>query len=148
MRIARYRPGQDMVQWPRLGTVPERFNRVFEELLGAMPVQEPGWAPAVDVIERDDEVIITAELPGMSRDDVQVEVAEGVLTIKGEKQEVKEEAKDRYRVVERMFGRFERTFSLPVGIDPTKTAARFENGVLTVHLPRVPRPDARHVKIQ
>jgi HSP20 family protein len=95
-----------------------------------------GTAPAVDVVESENSYRISAELPGMDEKDIEVKLAEGVLSIKGEKKEEKEErAKDRY-LSERRYGSFQRTFRVPDGVDTDKITAEFKNGVLTVSLPK------------
>jgi HSP20 family protein len=103
------------------------FRRA-EAALGAMP--------AVDVSETDKAYEITAELPGMDEKNVDVKVANGILSIKGEKQEEKEEKKKDYYRRERSFGSFERSFSVPDGVDSDKIEASFKKGVLTVTLPK------------
>ncbi len=92
--------------------------------------------PAVDVSETDKAYEITAELPGMDEKNVEVKLANGVLTIKGEKQDEKEEKKKDYYMRERSFGSFERTFAVPDGVDSEKIEAGFKNGVLSVTLPK------------
>jgi HSP20 family protein len=93
-------------------------------------------APAVDIVERDNAYEITAELPGMDEKHVEVNLANGGLTIKGEKQEQKEEKKKDYYLQERHYGSFERSFRIPDGVDTTKIEAVFKNGILTVSLPK------------
>jgi len=95
-----------------------------------------GTAPAVDIIEKDKAYEITAELPGIDEKNVEVTVANGGLTIKGEKKEEKEEKQKDYYLQERSFGSFERFFSLPEGVDADKIEANFRKGVLTVTLPK------------
>jgi len=95
-----------------------------------------GAIPAVDVAETDKAYEITAELPGMSDKNVEVKLTGGVLTIKGEKQEEKEEKKKDYYLHERNFGAFQRAFQVPDGVDADKIEASFKNGVLTVTLPK------------
>ncbi len=99
---------------------------------------EPAFAamPAVDVSETDKAYEITAELPGMDEKNVEVRVANGVLTIKGEKQDEKEEKKKDYYMRERSFGSFERTFAVPDGVDSDKIEANFKKGILSVSLPK------------
>lgn len=100
--------------------------------------RELNWAksPAVDVVEKDNEYEITAELPGIDEKNVDVKFANGVLTIKGEKQEEKEEKQKDYYLSERHYGSFQRAFRVPEGVDPEKVAAEFKNGVLKVTLPK------------
>jgi len=95
-----------------------------------------GAAPAVDILEKDGGFEVTVELPGMDEKNIEVNVANGCLTIKGEKQEEKEEKKKDYHLQERHFGSFERRFQVPEGVDASKIEANFRKGVLTVTLPK------------
>lgn len=111
-------------------------------LFGFEPLwrREVAWeaAPAVDIAESEKAYEITAELPGMDEKNIEVKVANGCLTIKGEKQEEKEEKKKDYYLHERHFGSFERSFEMPDGVDADKIEANFKKGVLTVTLPKKP----------
>jgi len=104
--------------------------------------------PAVDVVESERAYELTAELPGMDEKKVEVKVVNGALTIKGEKQEEKEEQKKDYYLHERNFGSFERSFSIPEGVDPDKIEATFKKGVLTVTLPKKPEAQKPTKKIE
>lgn len=99
-----------------------------------------GWgkAPAVDIVDTATAYEITAELPGMDEKNVEVKFANGLLTIKGEKKEEKEENRKNYHLSERHYGVFERSFTVPDHVDASKIEATFKNGVLTVHLPKSP----------
>jgi HSP20 family protein len=117
---------------------------------------EPFWrgemslgatAPAVNVAETDDAYEITAELPGLDEKNIDVKLANGVLTIKGEKREEKEEKKKDYYLHERHFGSFQRSFQVPDGVDAEKVQAAFKNGVLTVTLPKSPDAQKAEKKI-
>ena len=106
---------------------------------------EPFWqpqswvaAPAVDLVEHDKAFEMTVDLPGMDEKHVEVKLAGGVLTIKGEKEEAKEDKKEAYHVKERRYGSFERAVRLPEGVDPDKIEAAFKKGVLTVTMPKTP----------
>ncbi|HYA07456.1 MAG TPA: Hsp20/alpha crystallin family protein [Xanthobacteraceae bacterium] len=109
-------------------------------LFAAEPVfqRELTWPklPAVDVVESDKAFEITADLPGMDEKNIEVKVADGVLTIKGERQEEKEEKKKDYYLQERSFGSYQRSFELPDSVDPDKIEASFKKGVLSVTLPK------------
>lgn len=105
----------------------------------------PAWrgapafvSPSVEVSETDDEVRVTAELPGLTEKDVEVSVDNDVLILRGEKKQEREEKKRSYHLVERAYGRFEREIPLPAGLDLDKVEAKFKNGVLTVVLPKTP----------
>lgn len=93
-------------------------------------------APAMDLVERDKEYEITAELPGLDEKNIDIKLANGMLTIKGEKSEEKEEREKEYYLSERRYGSFQRSFQLPDGIDADKISANFAKGVLTVKLPK------------
>ena len=103
--------------------------------------------PAVDVVESEKAYEITAELPGMDEKNIDVKVADGTLTIKGEKQEEKEEKKKDYYLRERSFGSFERSFAIPEGVDADKIDASFKKGVLTLTLPKKPEAQKPAKKI-
>ena len=111
---------------------------------------EEGWAatPKVDVTETDKAYEIAAELPGMSEKDIEVNVANGVLSIKGEKQEEKEEKKKDYYLRERSFGSFQRAFQVPDGVDLDKIECSFKNGLLTVTLPKTAQAQQAAKKIE
>ncbi|MEF2550109.1 Hsp20/alpha crystallin family protein [Aurantimonas sp. A2-1-M11] len=106
-----------------------------------------GGMPAVDVAEKDGEYEITAELPGLDEKDVEVKLANGMLTIKGEKKEEKEERGKDYYQSERRFGSFMRSFPVPQGVDREKIDANFAKGVLTVRLPKTTEARAEEKKI-
>jgi HSP20 family protein len=107
-----------------------------------------GAAPAVDIVEKGDAYEVTAELPGLDEKNIEVNVANGALTIKGEKHEEKEERKKGYYLQERHFGSFERSFRLPEGVDADKSEASFNKGVLMVRLPKKPEAQKPAKKIE
>jgi HSP20 family protein len=104
--------------------------------------------PAVDITESDKFYEITAELPGLDEKDIEVKLANGGLTIKGERQEDKEQKQKDYYLRERYFGSFERYFRVPEGVDPNKIEATFKKGVLTVTLPKSPEAQKTEKKIE
>lgn len=112
---------------------------------------EASLMPKVDVAETDKEVMVTAELPGITEKDVQVTVSDDLLTIKGEKKAEKEEKKKNYYMAERSYGSFQRSFRLPESVVTDKVSASFENGVLTVRAPKrqgAAKPGAKKVEIK
>jgi len=94
------------------------------------------WSPSVDVTENEKEYLITADAPGVKREDLKVTVEEGVLMISGERKSEKEEKGKKFHKVERSYGRFARSFTLPEDAEDEKLSAQFKDGVLTVHLPK------------
>ena len=136
------------VRWTPFENLRREIDRLFEDFGGgfwrpafarsAFDVVPSTWSavPAVDVSDTEKAYEITAELPGIDEKNVEVKVANNVLTIKGEKQEEKEEKKKDYYLRERNFGSFERSFQIPDGVDNDKIEAKFKKGVLTVVLPK------------
>jgi HSP20 family protein len=122
----------------------EDFDRGFWRLPSRSLLDiEPFWrrgamAPAVDIIEQEKDYQLTVELPGMEEKDVELKVANDVMTIKGEKKEEKEEKQKDYYLSERHYGAFQRSFALPASTDAEKIEASFKKGVLTVTLPKKP----------
>ena len=129
--IARFDPFRD------LAVLHDRVNRLFGDAYGA---REEGvlsnWVPAVDVFENENkELVLKAELPDVKKEDVSVTVENNTLTLSGERKFEAEVKKDHYHRLERSFGSFSRSFSLPATVDSAKIAAEFKNGVLTIRLP-------------
>jgi HSP20 family protein len=112
------------------------MNRMMSEVFGRMPqvptTEQAGWTPAVDVATRDNDMIIRAELPGMKREDVNISLQGGVLTISGERKEEEEHKERGYLIKERRYGSFRRSMTLPEGTDESRIKARFEDGLLEV----------------
>jgi HSP20 family protein len=105
------------------------------------------WAPLADITEDDKEYVIKAELPDVKKEDVKVTVENGVLTISGERKFEREEKKKKYHRVERAFGTFVRSFSLPDVADASKVKAEFKNGMLTVHLPKSEHAKPKQIEV-
>jgi HSP20 family protein len=111
-------------------------RRADWEPLAGLGSDQADLVPRVDVMETDDAVQITAELPGMSENDIDISLSDGVLTLKGEKKEEKEVEDKGYYLSERRFGFFQRSFRLPEGIDEDRIEASFDKGVLKITLPK------------
>jgi len=128
--------------WKREGIrdLQEEINRMFEEASGRMTrcfLGDCGWSPLVDIYEKEDEIVVVAELPGLSRECISIDVSDSVLTISGNRSDgsLTDEVHSR---MERNQGKFERTFSLPGVIDGAKATAVFRDGLLRIALPRIP----------
>lgn len=120
-------------------------------LLGRdLPALGAGWAvaPAMDLVEKEKEYEITAELPGIDEKNVEIKLSNHTLTIKGEKTEEKEEKDKDYYLSERRYGSFQRSFQVPEGVDPDKIEANFAKGVLTVKLPKTAEAQQAEKKIE
>jgi HSP20 family protein len=126
------------------GEMNRLFNSFFDE--GGNGAQRR-WAPAVDLIEREDSLLLKADLPGMSEDDVQIEVRDNVLTISGERKAEHEDKQNGYYRVERSFGRFSRSLQLPSGVDAAGISASFDQGVLEVTIPKPEERKPRRIEI-
>jgi HSP20 family protein len=123
------------------------IDRLFEDTFGRDNASS--WTPAVDVRENQNELRLDLELPGINADDVEITTDNGVLTVRGEKHsERKEEDDARYHVVERSYGSFTRSFQLPQGLDDSRIEASFDNGILSIHIPKsaLPQPKKIHIK--
>ncbi|HEX9729077.1 MAG TPA: Hsp20/alpha crystallin family protein [Gemmatimonadales bacterium] len=136
--------------WSDVFNTRREIDRMFDRLVGnvSSPAQGTLWAPAVDVKETAEAIEVAAELPGIKPEDVEVSVEHNTLTIAGEKRREAVEGDDGgYRITERNYGRFERSFTLPRGVDAGKVQARFEHGVLTVELPKAEEAKPQRIDV-
>jgi len=131
------------------------MERLFDEMLGhglwRTSEESPlrgSWVPAINILEREDAVVITADLPGLKAEDVEVTVDEGTLSIRGERKLEEAAEGETFHRVERLYGGFERTFTLPNSIDVDKIEARFSNGEMVLNLPKLEESKPRSVKIK
>src|SRR3989304_5524108 len=133
------------------GQLQDRINRVFSESLGHHDegvATARSWVPPVDIYQKGNaEVVLKAELPDMAREDIDITVDNGTLTLKGEKKLTEEVGEGSFHRIERRYGTFSRSFSLPQTVDTSKVAAEYKNGVLTVRLPLRDEAKPRQVKI-
>jgi HSP20 family protein len=140
-----------LVRWKPFADVPTFHNhisRLFDDAWQRSGVTEPGsWYPGVDIAETEDEFKLMAELPGLTRDDVKITLNDNVITLRGTKQSETKSKEDNWSHVERTYGAFERSFRLGGPVDKSKVRARFENGVLTVVLPKSEESRSREINI-
>jgi HSP20 family protein len=133
--------------WRELDEVTNRLADMFDEA-GARRYNGTMWAPQVNVAETADELVFTAELPGMTRDQVNIELEQNVLTISGEKVEERTEGEEpKYHVWERSYGSFRRSFTLARPVNGAEATAQYENGVLEIRLPKAPEAKGRKIEI-
>ena len=126
-----------------------RLNRLVDEGWSGISQAPAGdWVPAVNVDETKDELLLTAELPGMSEENVEIELENNILTIKGEKMEETREDEARSHLYERRYGSFSRAFTLPDSVDEEKVNAKFEKGVLKIVLPKTKTVKSPSKKIE
>ena len=130
---------------------PERdfFDRFFEDFgLPRLFSEEREWVPAFDVSETEKELIVKAEVPGMDKKDIHINLSEGLLTIKGEKKQEKKDDNENYHCVERRYGTFTRTMRLPFEVEADKVDATYNDGVLKLTLPKSEPAKAKEIEIK
>ena len=135
--------------WGDLSEVSNRLARFFDATPSVSGTAAAGWAPRVNVTETSDELLLTAEVPGLTEEDLKIDLENNVLSISGQKTETRTEGDEelRYHVWERSYGSFSRSFTLPRTVTGDDITARFENGILTVHLPKSPEAKGRKIEI-
>jgi len=146
MAITRWDPFRD------LNILQERMNRVFEDAAGrGWKTDEPSattsWSPAVDIYETDNEITVQAELPGVDRKDIALQLENNVLTLKGERRFEKETNQENYHRIERSYGGFSRAFTIPTSVDDDKIRADYKDGILKIALPKKEQVKAKQIKI-
>src|SRR6266705_5252815 len=148
-----------LITWNPLREMEEAQNR-FSTLFGGFPtfpIRFPNnggsfkladWSPLVDITEDDHEYLFKADLPEMKKDDVKVKIENSILSISGERKTAKEEGKRKFHRLERFFGSFERTFTVPEDADTTKIMAEFRDGVLHVRLPKIATAKRKPIEVK
>jgi HSP20 family protein len=135
-----------------LTSIQERMNQIFEDALARSRGRDEGlrtgmWTPAVDIYEKNDTVVVKAELPGVEKDQISVEVKDGILTLRGERKFEREVKEESYHRIERSYGTFLRSFSLPVSVNQEQVKATFRDGVLEVELPKKENAKPKQIKV-
>lgn len=146
--LTRFNPETDLLRG--------RFDRVFNQMLhdvwGAQPATEgfsgKAWAPVVDVKETEEALLFAFELPGLAKEDVQITLEHNVLTVAGERKFEKETKGETFHRLERSYGAFSRSFTVPAGVRGDQVAATFEQGVLTISLPKQEESKPRKIEIR
>ncbi|MDT5157329.1 MAG: hypothetical protein QOH51_1686 [Acidobacteriota bacterium] len=146
MSITRYDPFRD------LKTLQDEVNRLFStnfsRSYGEEGFARGAWTPNVDIFENKDEIVLEAELPGMNREDFELTIENNVLTLRGERRFEKKDEADNYHRVERAYGAFSRSFTLPQTVSPENANAEYKNGVLRVALHKREEVKARRIEIK
>jgi HSP20 family protein len=146
MAITRWDPFRD------LSILQERMNRVFEDAAvrgwkSDEPSATTSWSPAVDIYETDSEIMVQAELPGVDRKDIALQLENNVLTLKGDRRFEKETNQENYHRIERSYGGFSRAFTIPTIVDEDKIRADYRDGILKIALPKKEQVKAKQIKI-
>lgn len=144
--IMRWSPANDLLR--------ERVNRLFEQAFGDVYGGEQGeevssrsWTPAVDIAETDEALSLYAELPGLTKEDVEITLEDNVLAIKGERKFEREETKENFHRIERAYGTFHRSFHLPSNVRSDQVEASFRDGVLRIDIPKQEEAKPRKIAI-
>ena len=146
MSIMRWRPRRDLV------SIRDEMNSLFDSFFSGLAEPRKGllegeWAPSVDVTETKDDITVTAELPGVKQEEVDIAITDDVLTLKGEKKEEKEVKEKNYHRIERSYGSFQRSIGLPVGVQADKAKATYKDGILKITVPKVEEAKPKQIKI-
>jgi len=153
--MERWRPRWGVIPWRpfrELGELERRFEDIFgRPFLPAvwrrLPMEERGWAPPIEVFEKEDKYVVKAELPGMKEEDIDVSVIGDTLTVKGERKAESEVKEEDYYCCERSYGSFFRSIALPSNVDAKKIEASFEDGVLEVSLPKAAEVKPKKISV-
>ena len=145
MAVVRWDPFRD------LGMLQDRMNRLFDDAGRGWRNDEPAatttWSPSVDIFETEGEIVVKAELPGMKREDITLHLENNVLTLRGERKFEKETKEENYHRIERSYGNFSRSFSIPATVDEEKIRADYRDGVLKIALPKKEQAKPKQIKI-
>ena len=147
MALLRWDPFRDLL------SLQDRMNRIFEESLPRNKVFEGSlttgvWSPAVDIYETETAIILKVELPGLSKDDISIEIKDNNLILRGERKFEKDIREESYHRIERSYGTFSRTFSLPNAIDRNKVDATFKDGILEITIPKAEETKPKQIEIK
>lgn len=146
MSLVRWNPARELAK------VQDDFNRLagafFRDDAMETSFARGAWEPVVDISETDDNYVVTAELPGLSKDDVKISYEDGILSLRGEKKHEKEEKRKNYHRVERSFGAFERSFRVPSRVLVDKIDAKFKDGILHLTMPKAEEARPKEIPIK
>ena len=146
MSIMRWRPRGDLF------SVRNEMNRLFDNFFTGWPEPRKGllegeWAPSIDVTETEGEITVTAELPGVKQEEVDITITDDVLTLKGQKKEEKEVKDRNYHRIERSYGSFQRSVRLPTDVQAGEAKAAYKDGILTITIPKAEEAKPKQIKI-
>lgn len=146
MAVVKWDPFRDLL------SIQDRMNKLFEQTLSRSRTEEgiaaSTWAPAVDIYETPDTIVMKAELPGLTREDIEIQIRDNTLTLKGERRFAKDVQEENYLRIERAYGAFQRSFTLPASVQQEKIRALFRDGVLELTLPKAEGAKAKKITIE
>jgi HSP20 family protein len=146
MTLTKWDPFKDLL------TLQDRMNRLFDESVrnvktGDEALSSAIWSPAVDIYETDDEVVVKAELPEVNQKDIDIQIENNTLTLRGERKFNKETKKENFHRIERSYGTFSRSFTLPGTIDQEKINADYKDGILKISMPKREETKPKQIKV-
>ena len=154
MSLVRWNPARELATFPGdVFSMQREINKMFDNFFRGGAVDDGSleaslWSPAVDVAERDDEFQVKVELPGVSKDDVKITMQDNILTIRGEKKQEKESKNSNYHRVERSYGSFQRSFTLPTSVKHDRIEASYKDGILTIALPKAEEAKPKQIEVK
>ena len=144
-----------LVRWDPFSEIDSLFNRMMPHAARGprLSLEDNGgltveWSPSADISETDREYLISAELPGLKKDDVKLTLGDGVITIEGERKQQKEEKTEKFHRVESFYGSFSRSFALPENVNADAVRSEMKDGILTVHVPKTEHHKPKQIAIQ
>jgi HSP20 family protein len=146
MELIRWNPMRDMFSFRH------QMNHLFDDVFGSVVRGDSGLSmwnryPTVDIYDNDENIIIKAELPGIDKKDIVIDVKDGVLTLKGERSFDNEVKEEKYYCRERTFGKFERVFRIPADVDPEKIRADYKDGILKIDIPKPEEQQPKQITV-
>jgi len=152
MSLIRWNPARELATWPSdLFGIQREINRMFDGFLRDNREEESTfmtWAPAIDIAEHDNEYVVKVELPGVNKEDVKITLESNVMIISGEKKQEKEAKKENYHRVERSYGSFQRSFTLPTTVKSDKIDASYKDGILSILLPKAEEAKPKQIEVK
>jgi len=153
MSLVRWNPARELATWPSdLFGIQREMNRMFDNVFRFDTRDDDSgfvaWTPAVDIAEHDDQFVVKVELPGVNKDDVKITLENNILTIRGEKKQEKETKKENYHRVERSYGSFQRSFTLPTTVKSDKINAVYKDGILQIELPKAEEAKPKQIEVK
>jgi HSP20 family protein len=139
--VVRFDPFRDIT------TLRDEMNRLFSRTVGEGVSSGSAWTPAVDIFDQDEAIVLRAELPGLTPEDIDIEIDDNVLTLRGERRFQEQVDEGRYYRLERAYGQFQRSVTLPQGVKADEISAGFDNGVLTVRVPKADEVRPRKIAV-
>ncbi len=153
MAIVRWNPTRELATFPTdILSMQREINRMFDDFFRSdrdeSSLFAPTWRPAVDIVEEDNAYVAKVELPGINKDDVKITMQDNVLTIRGEKKEEKKGKEENLHRVERYYGSFQRSFTLPTSVKSDKIEAEYKDGILTITMPKAEEAKPKQIEVK